>query len=149
MTANLDFIMNANMTRASELLKLGLFEECRILCQENVRHFQKIAEPSSLQIATVAESVAMRGECAFLSGDYSGARANYQRAARLVPRESAYWQRLAQISARLFEDTGDARFASESAGAAKNVSLLQRRASETLRPGKAENCGVREHRVCC
>lgn len=149
MNANLDYIMNVKLARASELLKSGFFEECRLLCQENIRHFQKIAEPSSQQIATVAESMAVRGECAFLLGDYSGARANYQRAVRLAPRESAYWQRLAQSSARLFEDTKDVRFATENASAAKNVSLLQRRASETLRLGKSENCSAINHRVCC
>ncbi|HAW71134.1 MAG TPA: hypothetical protein DCY85_12460 [Firmicutes bacterium] len=129
MTVNLDFIMNTNRARANELLKGGLFEECRILCQENIWHFQKIAEPSSRQIASAANCLAMRGECAFRSGDFAGARAFYQKAVHLAPRESAYWLRLAQSSACLFEDTGDPRMASESAAAAQNASLLQARSS--------------------
>lgn len=148
MNENLDFIMNANIARAGELLQFGLFEECRRLCQENIEHFQSIAEPSGRQIAIIAESQAMRGECAFLAGDYAGARANYQRALRLAPRESAFWQRLALSCARMFEGTRDARFDSESAAAIKNVFLLQKKAGAAFRNGKANNEGVRDNRVC-
>jgi len=148
MNENLDYVMSANIARAGELLRFGLFEECRRLCQENIEHFQSIAEPSGRQIATTAESQAMRGECAFLSGDYAGARINYLRAVRLAPRESVYWLRLEQICARLFKDSGDAMYDSESAAAFKNVYLLQKKAGTTWRNGNTNSKGARDNRFC-
>ena len=149
MTVKIDYILNANLARASELLRSGLFEDCQRLCQENVRLFQSIAEPSGRQIAAFSESQALCGECAFLAGDFAAARTRYRKAVHLAPRESAYWQRLAQSCARLYKNTGDVRFDSESAAAARNVFLLQKKAgTAALHAGKSGSENAINHRVC-